>query len=413
MSAQPQARDGPSGTGVLRQSLESALTVLHQLEHSILELRRDVRRLSEENEGLATEVLRVYEQLNLIFQFTQGISRVTQPTEIERSMIDDLTGALDASRVCVLRTEGERVVTSESRPGACPARLSQEIERELDAAVKRVLHAREVMVSLLGDEQVLIGPLPRLGDRVDLVVAARPASAATFTAYDMKLVETLLGFGSQILSNSELHAQLARMSREVTVALVSAIDKKDHYTSGHSERVGRLTRLTGAELGVSDEQLQSFEWAGLLHDVGKIGVPEEILRKPGALTAEEFAEVKRHPEMGFEILRPIASLQPVLEGVLYHHENPDGSGYPRGLRGPDIPLVARVIHVVDVFDALSSSRSYRSAFPVEQACAILRKDAGSKLDGDVVSAFLTLLDRMKQAQPDEFATLMERPGGAA
>lgn len=99
MSAQPQARDGPSGTGVLRQSLESALTVLHQLEHSILELRRDVRRLSEENEGLATEVLRVYEQLNLIFQFTQGISRVTQPTEIERSMIDDLTGALDASRV--------------------------------------------------------------------------------------------------------------------------------------------------------------------------------------------------------------------------------------------------------------------------------------------------------------------------
>ena len=412
MSALTPTHDGP-GTGVLRQSLESALTVLHQLEHSILELRRDVRRLSEENEGLATEVLRVYEQLNLIFQFTQGISRVTQPAEIERSMIADLAGALDASRVCVLSTEGERVVRADPRPGACPARLSREIERELDAAVKRVLHAREVMVSLLGDEQVLMGPLPRLGDRVDLVVAARPASAATFTAYDMKLVETLLGFGSQILSNSELHAQVARMSREVTVALVSAIDKKDHYTSGHSERVGRLTRLTGAELGVSDEQLQSFEWAGLLHDVGKIGVPEEILRKPGALTAEEFAKVKRHPEMGYEILRPIASLQPVLEGVLYHHENPDGTGYPRGLRAPDIPLVARVIHVVDVFDALSSSRSYRAAFPVEQACDILRKDSGSKLDGEVVSAFLSLLDRMKQTQPDEFATLMERPGGAS
>jgi len=209
----------------------------------------------------------------------------------------------------------------------------------------------------------------------------------------------------QLLNNAELHSRLRRMSVETTRALVAAIDKKDHYTCGHSERVGLLARLTGEQLGLPEPELQTLEWAGLLHDVGKIGVPEEVLTKPGRLNDEEWAWIRKHPTMGYEILKPIASFTGVLDAVLYHHENPDGSGYPHGLVGEQIPLFARIVHVVDVFDALSSDRSYRPAFTLEQTVDILTKEAGSKLDRQCVQAFLAALDALRTNDPERFAQL--------
>ena len=140
----------------------------------------------------------------------------------------------------------------------------------------------------------------------------------------------------------------------------------------------------------------------MLHDVGKIGVPEEILSKPGKLTDEEFEIVKKHPEMGYEILKPISDFEPILEGVLHHHENPDGSGYPHGLAGDAIPLFAGVLHVVDVFDALTSRRSYRDAFSTEKALSIIRSEAGTKLNAELVDAFLRGLQRFQDEQYDLF-----------
>jgi HD-GYP domain-containing protein (c-di-GMP phosphodiesterase class II) len=189
----------------------------------------------------------------------------------------------------------------------------------------------------------------------------------------------------------------------LTRALVAAIDQKDHYTRGHSERVGMLSRLVGRELGLSRAELQDLEWAGLLHDVGKIGIPEVILSKPGRLSLTEFESIKRHPRIGYEILRPIASFERVLTGVLHHHEQPDGNGYPSGLRGDAVPLIARIIHVADTFDALTSTRSYRRAFQVERACEIMRQDAGSRLDAGVIDVFLRVLEAYRQADPGGFA----------
>jgi len=186
---------------------------------------------------------------------------------------------------------------------------------------------------------------------------------------------------------------------------VSAIDQKDHYTSGHSERVGFLAHLTGRGLGLPLSELKVLEWAGLLHDVGKIGIPEDILNKPGRLTEAEFDQIKRHSVMGHEILKPIASLEQVLAGVLYHHETPDGSGYPEGLKGDEISLVARIIRAADVFDALSSARSYRGAYSIEAACEIIRKDAGTKIDAEVAQALLEAIAAFRAARPDEFAAM--------
>ncbi|RMF83610.1 MAG: HD domain-containing protein, partial [Planctomycetota bacterium] len=123
------------------------------------------------------------------------------------------------------------------------------------------------------------------------------------------------------------------------------------------------------------------------------------------LTAEEFDIIKKHPEMGYEILKPIRSFEHILDGVLYHHENPDGSGYPHGLRGDEIPLFARIIHVVDVFDALSSQRSYRDAFTVDRAIRIIREEAGDKLDAEIAEVFLREIANFREEQADAFEAM--------
>jgi HD-GYP domain-containing protein (c-di-GMP phosphodiesterase class II) len=244
-----------------------------------------------------------------------------------------------------------------------------------------------------------------MDERVDAVLAIRPPYAGEFTSGDMLMIESLLAFGGQIISNSEIHERLRRMSLESTRALVAAIDKKDHYTSGHSERVGFLARLTGQRMGLAASELQVLEMSALLHDVGKIGIPEGILCKPGRLTKEEYDVIKNHPRMGYEILKPIASFGDVLEGVLHHHENPDGSGYPEGLAGDQIPLYARIIHVVDVFDAVTSTRSYRTAFSLGRSREIICEEAGTRLDAEVVKVFLELLPTLRAEHAEQFGSV--------
>lgn len=359
-------------------------------------LRAQVNELRFENEGLAVEVLNGYEQLNLIFGFSQSIVSVTTTIDVERALARQAAEALAPAEVYLSQAGGTRIWPDEK------GRPSEEglaaVEESIAAAISATRRERRSRVVRCGDQEILLCPAPRLGDKTDLIIARRDAENS-FKTGEIAVTEALVGFGSQILNNNDLHAQLTRMSMDTTRALVAAIDKKDQYTSGHSERVGLFTRLTAAELGISGPELRLFEWAGLLHDVGKIGVPENILTKPGALSETEFAIIKRHPEMGYEILQPISSFQNILDGVLYHHENPDGSGYPRGIKGDDIPLVARVIHVVDVFDALSSNRSYRRAFTVSESIDLLRRDAGAKLDARCVDAFLTALQRYQEEAP--------------
>lgn len=365
----------------------------------------DFRRLIDENEALADEVLRGYEQLNLIFDFTQQIATITSPADIVAVLLARLAKILAAPAVYTYQVGGSirhyDAVSGlvEDAPGA------HGFEQPLAASVARVREERRLLVLSMGSVQALVGGLVRLNDAVDVVVVMRPSGYRPFTAGDALMVESVLTFAGRIISNCELHEQMRRVSMETTRALVAAIDKKDHYTRGHSERVGMWSRMAGRELGLDSTQLQFLEWSGVLHDVGKIGVPESILQKTGRLTEEEFAIVKRHPVMGYEILKPIESLREVLDGVLYHHENPNGTGYPSGLTGHDIPLFARIIHVVDVFDALSSTRSYRPAYTIPQALDILREEAGTKLDADCVAAFLSVAGRMIREQPAELRLL--------
>ncbi|MFI8518694.1 HD-GYP domain-containing protein [Streptomyces sp. NPDC085481] len=185
-----------------------------------------------------------------------------------------------------------------------------------------------------------------------------------------------------------------RAAHQATIrALVQAVDIKDRYTRGHSERVGHASVLIARELGIAEPRLEVVRFAGILHDVGKLGVPTRVLRKDGPLTPEERRIIELHPEYGHEMVRGIGFLGEARTAILHHHERMDGSGYPYGLKGHRIPEYARVVAVADAFDAMTSTRSYSRARPVATALAELQRCAGSHFDPRMVDALARALDR--------------------
>ncbi|WP_351232466.1 HD-GYP domain-containing protein [Streptomyces sp. NPDC002133] len=181
--------------------------------------------------------------------------------------------------------------------------------------------------------------------------------------------------------------------RSTIRALVQAVDIKDKYTRGHSERVGQASVLIARELGMDEERLEVLRFAGILHDVGKLGVPTRVLRKDGPLTPDERRVIELHPEYGHEIVRGIGFLDEARAAILHHHERVDGSGYPYGLAGRQIPEFARVVAVADAFDAMTSTRSYRRARPVASAVEELKRCSGTQFDPQMVRALVRALSR--------------------
>lgn len=180
---------------------------------------------------------------------------------------------------------------------------------------------------------------------------------------------------------------------QTMLALSTALDAKDSYTRGHSERVARYAVAIGRELGVGDEDLELLEYVGILHDIGKIGIRDDVLKKPGLFTSDEYDEMKRHPELGADIIGGIKLLGRGSDWVRYHHERYDGTGFPSRLKGDEIPLGARIISVADAYDAMTSERPYKPAFDQTRAVAELQACAGTQFDPAVVRAFIRTLTR--------------------
>ena len=188
------------------------------------------------------------------------------------------------------------------------------------------------------------------------------------------------------------HEKLERISMQIVKALSGAVDAKDTYTNGHSLRVAEYSREIARRAGLSGEMQDDIYMMGLLHDVGKIGVPDAIINKPAHLTEDEYAAIKNHPVMGARILKNIKDFPKLITGARCHHERYDGKGYPDGIAGEEIPLEARIIAVADAYDAMSSRRSYRDVLPQETVRSEIEKGKGTQFDPEVTEVVLGMID---------------------
>ena len=270
-----------------------------------------------------------------------------------------------------------------------------------DAGVKELNAQALTFVLVVTAAAVILGYLFAVGISTPiraLAASTRAISRGEFherapvrgAAEISELAQTFNNMAGDIESYIARLKQAAEENRELFLGsirmLAAAIDEKDPYTRGHSDRVAKYSVMIGQQLGLSPEDLDRVRISALLHDVGKIGVDDRVLKKPGALTAEEFQIMKQHPSKGANIMRPVAQLKDMLPGIELHHEHIDGKGYPYGLKAEEIPLMARIIAVSDTLDAMTTNRPYQSAKEIDDALLVIRNLAGSKFDLKVVEA---------------------------
>lgn len=289
------------------------------------------------------------------------------------------------------------------------AQRSLEEARE-DAGVRELNTEALTFVLVVTAAAVILGYLFAVGISTPiraLAASTRAISRGEFherapvrgAAEISELAQTFNNMAGDIESYIARLKQAAQENRDLFLGsirmLAAAIDEKDPYTRGHSDRVAKYSVMIGQQLGLSAEDLDRLRISALLHDVGKIGVDDRVLKKPGALTAEEFQIMKQHPSKGANIMRPVAQLKDVLPGIELHHEHIDGRGYPYGLKGEEIPLMARIIAVSDTLDAMTTNRPYQSAREIDDALQVIHKAAGSKFDLTVVQALEALVQSGK------------------
>ena len=235
-------------------------------------------------------------------------------------------------------------------------------------------------------------PLNTKGEFVGLLIVGSKRSLQPYTQDDQRILSTLANQTAVAFENARLYEELEETFIQTMSALANAIDIRDTYTSSHSQRIAKWAAATARYLGFGPEEVRTIYWGGLLHDIGKIGIPDEILRKPTKLNQLEWEIIKQHTIMGAGLIAPIRKISKVAPIIEYSHERYDGRGYPHGLYGDKIPIGARIISVVDSFSAMRDDRPYKKPFSIEQAIDELKRNSGSMYDPKIVDAFLYILE---------------------
>jgi HD-GYP domain-containing protein (c-di-GMP phosphodiesterase class II) len=246
-------------------------------------------------------------------------------------------------------------------------------------------------------------PLIARGKTIGVMEVLNRLGGQTFSQDDLDLLQALAHQSAIALQNAQLYQNLQESFISTVRSLAQAVDAKDSYTAGHSSRVTQYSVLIAEEMKLGEEEQRNIRMSGLLHDVGKIGIKDSVLSKPGHLDDAEFAIMKSHPSVGASILKPVRQLKEVIPGVLNHHERFDGGGYPAGLKGEEIPIAGRIIGVADAFDAMTSDRVYRPRLSDEVALSELKKHSGTQFDSRVVKAFLSAYEKGRvKTEPSKF-----------
>jgi putative nucleotidyltransferase with HDIG domain len=352
--------------------------------------------------------------LSLLLQASRALAVSLDLEDVLQTAIESAVRVLGLDTGAIYLLEGADLILGATTP-PLPQDLPEAFRREaLDRHphIGRCLREREPValddwtpVSMTEAERavcearglrsILFVPLTVAEEAVGAFIVGSVGAVRTFAEKDVDLCRALSHEIGLALANARLYESLQRSHEELARAYDAtiegwslALEMRDDETQGHALRVADLAVELGQAVGIAGEELVHLRRGALLHDIGKMVVPDAILRKPGPLTEEEWAVMRRHPEDGREFLRKVAYLEPALDVPYCHHERWDGTGYPRGLAGEEIPLAARVFAVADAFDALTSDRPYRAAWPEEDVREHLRKCAGKEFDPRVVAVFL-------------------------
>ncbi len=360
--------------------------------------QRRVQELEHEIDKLSQHLCHTYEEISLIYQLTDNLTLSRRENDLARKALQWLAEIVPAEGFALQRVA--RGVEPLQRAellthGLCPltnasfSRLVDELGLNASRrflVVNRAATGRPAWPVPEVREMVVV-PLMRAGTHYGWLAAFNHAEQGEFGAVEANLLSSVSAILGIHRGNTELYGEQAELMCNMVQALTSAIDAKDPYTCGHSDRVARVSVRLGRELSCDSKTIETLYLAGLLHDVGKIGIDDHVLRKPGRLTEEEFDHIKTHPQLGYNILCGIKQLAPVLPVVLHHHEAWDGSGYPHSLAGEAIPYLARICAVADAFDAMGSDRVYRKGMTDERVDEIIKAGGGRQWDPTVVGAF--------------------------
>ena len=381
-----------------------------------------VGHLEVEIEKISDNLASTYEEICLLHSVTQNL-RISSDEEqlcsfIVNWLLDCLPAQTAAIQLLPLAEEGEPTYRTRTQPLFIASRQCP-IDNEQFTRLIETVQLEAGCAPYVANDNVTAGddwPAPQIQQMIVVPMSegehlfgwlavfnhSEEAEFGTVEASLLSSVGAMLGIHS---GNRELYRQQSEFLASVVRALTSAIDAKDPYTCGHSDRVARVAVRLAQELGYDARMLHTLYMAGLLHDTGKIGIDDAVLRKPGKLTDAEFDHIKLHPELGYRILCDIQQLADVLPAVLHHHEQWDGCGYPFKLAGEQIPLIARIVAVADAFDAMSSDRPYRLGMPADKVDEVFRKGAGQQWDAKVVDAFFRAREDIRQIAQHERANL--------
>jgi HD-GYP domain-containing protein (c-di-GMP phosphodiesterase class II) len=395
-----------------------------QLSKVLLWSQADLARAAHDKralDGFSQQLAQAYEETNLLFRLAGLMDSAADPAELIQVICDELHRVLPFQWLAIRFSERSREVPSlagrlliAGRPALAQQALDDRaaglIESQNTEGWARLLGpARSDLAALAGSE-VLAEPIRHDQRFIGVLLAGNKTGPdPEISSAEMQFTAAAAGFVGIFHENIARFKEQKALFTGTLQALTASIDAKDPYTCGHSERVALLAAQMAAALGLERREIEKYRIAGLVHDVGKIGVPEAVLCKLGRLTNDEFAQIKRHPEIGHGILKDIPLLAPMLPGVLHHHEQWGGSGYPHRLRGEEIPLIARVLALADSFDAMSSTRSYRPAMTREAVLAEIRKCAGTQFDPSLAPIFISL----DFSEYDAALPQRQSPGAAA
>lgn len=382
----------------LKNGAQDYLTKPFRLEEIAEKIRRALASKRMEEENL------LFSKLVSLHEVTKVLASTLDPAELNRTFLDYSlrlskadSGALflldSASRFIISETVGEYVQQEYWRA------------RPFTRACKWVSRNQESLVVESGSEELPAGLLPlpehlrscilfplKTNEKfVGVLLLVRNTHNGSFSNLDLETISTLSSQASISIENVRLYENIRNNYLSTIRAFALAVEAKDEYTHGHSENVMKYTMVLGKHLGMSDSELELVKYAGLLHDIGKIGICENILNKAGRLTSEEYELIKKHPELGAKIISDVPFLKPLVPLVLHHHEFFNGAGYPFGLSGEEIPFGSRVLSVSDAYEAMTSDRPYRKSLSMDFALEILFKERGKQFDPNVVDAFLEIM----------------------